>query len=481
MYDLTLITPTCDQPTGIKLAERWMAAQTFKGDIQWIVADDGEQAATLTMGQTHIRRDREPGTSGAKSLAGNLRAALAKAEGRYIAIIEHDDCYGPEWLSHVVAALEGGADVVGESLARYYHVGQRLWRTFSNGGKSASLCQTAFTKAMVPVMLKALDDCESRDHIGIDGAFWKLVQTGDCKAIVQPSTHVVGIKGLPGPKGLGVGHRPEGTAWKTDPDASKLREWLGDSAEAYEGFYAKPGPRIAIISQGPSSIEYPGREGYDVVIAVSGMATKYEADYWAFSDWQTYGKWLDQVKGTPKLAVRGSQVIRKAKHMQPVHRERFEAEPEVIDLDKLGLPKFPTNNTPWNRFSGPAALGLAWSLKPASIDCYGCDMQGTEDAHGGKGNRGEGRWKAERYIWTQMVERMKQDGIEVRHAAKVEGFKPAPIAAHPGPRLFKHRMPNGGWSSQTFTCRDEQTFRQLLKSWRGEKWAGEVEIQEVRK
>lgn len=481
MYDLTIITPTADQPTGIKLAERWMAAQTFKGSVQWIVADDGETPATLTMDQTHIVREREAGTSGARSLAMNLRAALDKAEGRNIAIWEHDDYYGPGWLEYVVTTLDGGADAVGETLARYYHVGKRVWRTFANAGNSAALCQTAFNRSMIPIMQKAIGDCIARDHYGIDGAFWKLVHAGDYKAIVEATTHVVGIKGLPGPKGLGVGHRPEGTAWKADPDALKLREWLGDSAEAYEGFYAKPGPRIAIVSQGPSSAKYPGREGYDAVIAVSGMATKHEADYWAFSDWQTYGKWLDQVKGTPKIAVRGSQVIGKKKHMQPVHRERFEAEPEVIDLDKLGLPKFPTNNTPWNRFSGPAALGLAWSLKPASIDCYGCDMAGTDDAHGGKGNRGEGRWKAERYIWSQMVERMKQDGIEVRHAADADGFNPAPSAPSPGPRLFQHRMPNGGWCSQTFSCRDEAGFRQLLRSWRGDKWAGEVEIQEVRK
>lgn len=478
MHDLTIITPTADQPTGIKLAERWMAAQTFKGDVQWIVADDGEQPAELTMGQLHIRREREPGISGARSLAGNLRVALDEAKGLHIVVWENDDYYGPGWLEHVARSLDDGAEAVGESQLRYYNLAKRVWRTMKNANRTGALCQTAFKRDLIPVMRDAIDDCHRRDHYGIDRAFWERVNAGGFTTKLADTGHVTGIKGLPGRKGLGIGHRPTGPKWTADPDGSKLREWIGGDASAYIDAPAPaPGPRIAIVSQGPSSAKYPGREAYDAVIAVSGMATKHEADFWAFSDWQTYGKWIDQVKGSPKLAVRGSQVIHKKKHMQPVHRDRFEAEPDVIDLDKLGLPKFPTNNTPWNRFSGPAALGLAWSLKPASIDCYGCDMTGTGDAHGGNGNRGEGRWKTERYIWSQMVERMKQDGIEVRQVGRVTPM----VAAHPGPRLFRHRMPSGGWSSQTFSCLDEPTFRQLLKSWRGEKWAQSIEVMEVRK
>lgn len=45
---VTVITPTADQPTGIALLERYMARQTVKPDA-WIVADDGNTPASLTM------------------------------------------------------------------------------------------------------------------------------------------------------------------------------------------------------------------------------------------------------------------------------------------------------------------------------------------------------------------------------------------------------------------------------------------------
>ena len=87
---VTLLTPTCDQPTGMALCELYMARQTFHdwAPLQWIVVDDGVVPATLTLGQHYVRRERGADT-GAQSLAKNLLAALPLVEGEYLILIEH--------------------------------------------------------------------------------------------------------------------------------------------------------------------------------------------------------------------------------------------------------------------------------------------------------------------------------------------------------------------------------------------------------
>src|SRR3990167_6985387 len=98
MTPLTLITPTADQPIGIVLCERYMRAQTWQ-DFRWIVVDDGEVPATLTMGQEHIRRPREPDCRDVESFCRNLLTAIPLVRTPYVAIIEHDDWYHPDHLA----------------------------------------------------------------------------------------------------------------------------------------------------------------------------------------------------------------------------------------------------------------------------------------------------------------------------------------------------------------------------------------------
>jgi hypothetical protein len=50
MADLTLITCTADRPEAFQLCERWMARQTYRGSIQWIVADGDRRAKRTHFG-----------------------------------------------------------------------------------------------------------------------------------------------------------------------------------------------------------------------------------------------------------------------------------------------------------------------------------------------------------------------------------------------------------------------------------------------
>lgn len=225
---VTLITPTCDQPVGLALCEQFMARQTWPvAQAQWIVVDDGETPARLTMGQTHVRRARPHDCPGYQSLAHNLQAALPLAQGDIIVVIEHDDYYAPEHLETVLSALMAPhALIAGDTVQRYYHVGRRCWRQLQNQG--AALCQTAFRRELLPAFDATIRECLGRRSFGIDAAFWRRVPP-DRWAVTGHT--VVGIKGLPGRPGLGMGHRPDGR-WTADPALVQLRAWIGCEADA---------------------------------------------------------------------------------------------------------------------------------------------------------------------------------------------------------------------------------------------------------
>lgn len=230
---LTLITPTCDQPTGIALCEQFVQRQTIYGrvPIQWIVVDDGIVPAKLTMCQIHVHREREPDCQPAQSFCRNLLAAIPFVSGDTIAFVEHDDHYKPAHLETICAQLNGSSLLAGDDQQRYYHVGHRCWRLFQNRG--ASLCQTAMRRALLPRFGDAVRECLAASRIHVDFTLWS--RTPDRERSLARTDTVLGIKGLPGRPGLGVGHRP-GPQWNRDPELTQLREWIGEDAELYSQF-----------------------------------------------------------------------------------------------------------------------------------------------------------------------------------------------------------------------------------------------------
>lgn len=223
---VTVITPTADQPMGIALLERYMSRQTVQPDA-WIVADDGDVPATLTAGQTHVVRKRA--AEGGASLAGNVLATLDRVQGGVVIVMEHDDWYRADHIETCLRELRGFA-ATGSVWQRYYNVSQRCWKVMRNIG--SALCNTAFTADKLPAMRAACEQARSRNQIGVDRLFWESLPSAE-KNITETET-VVGIKGLPGRKGLGMGHKPDLLArgWTRD-DGRKLREWIGADAAAY--------------------------------------------------------------------------------------------------------------------------------------------------------------------------------------------------------------------------------------------------------
>lgn len=225
---ITLITPTCGRPDGLRLAERWMARQTRKWD-EWIVADgapDQALVATPTLGQRHLWSPQEPGY---RNFLGNVSNGVDAARGDLIIFIEDDDFYSPVHLETLAAQLSQ-PDVLaaGDDLQRYYNLPLRLYRTFENVG--ASLCQTGIRRWAVETLHETITECREKQSYGLDTRFWKKVPKAAWS--LDRTGTVVGVKGLPGQVGLGIGHRPSG-AWTPDMDLSTLKSWVGDDVSAY--------------------------------------------------------------------------------------------------------------------------------------------------------------------------------------------------------------------------------------------------------
>ena len=225
---IAAITPTADQPTGIALLEEYMRRQTIHPDV-WVVADDGEQHASLTMGQVHVVRERQH--EGGRSLAANMLAALKYADADVIVVFEHDDWYRPD---HIEVSLRGlqAAKATGSAWQRYYNLPSKSWVVMRNVG--SALCNTAFRSELVPQMRHAAERALEAGSYAVDRLFWdSLPRAVQC--ITEEET-VVGIKGLPGRAGLGLGHRPNALRpWEHDASGVKLREWVGaEDAGVYE-------------------------------------------------------------------------------------------------------------------------------------------------------------------------------------------------------------------------------------------------------
>lgn len=228
---ISVITPTCDRPVAFRLCEDWMRRQTRPPD-QWVVADGGSRPVACSLGQDHLIESRPPGPA---NFAANLLNGVGAATGELIVFVEDDDWYAPTHIESLERLAEAGRKIIGaEPIQNYYNVKLRCWKRMQNRG--ASLCQTAFRRELIPVFRSAVSACLDKKTFGVDGALWSTMPRS-LWSFTNERT-VVGTKGLPGLKGLGVGHRPDHT-WTSDPKLEMLRNWIGADADRYREFVGR--------------------------------------------------------------------------------------------------------------------------------------------------------------------------------------------------------------------------------------------------
>jgi hypothetical protein len=233
---ITALTCTADRPEAFALLERYMTRQTVKPN-PWIVLDDGNVPVKPTLGQRHVYC---PECRGGTSMINKLKIAFAPGfiTTDIVVIIEDDDWVAPTWIETCVKNLtDGKCDLFGEGRAVYYNVRDRWW--FEHGNMNhASLCSTAFTKRLYPLVHQLCND----PNPFIDDRLWKKAPTNR-KRVLDPGAgsnkrQVVGIKAMPGKVGYGGGHAKKDPNAKQDPNGAQLIKLIGTDCSLYEEFWS---------------------------------------------------------------------------------------------------------------------------------------------------------------------------------------------------------------------------------------------------
>lgn len=202
-----------------------MEAQTIRSPVHWVIVDDGALQQPISLKRAwsiDIVRPSPRWQPGENTQVRNLRAGFGAIgpEARVV-IIEDDDFYDPDYLTQVDGWLNH-ADLVGESHAKYYNVATRRW-ALCNNDKHASLCSTAVKGSGLIALRGVL--AGASDFVDVD--LWSMM-----RGTLYRTDYVVGIKGLPGRRGIGIGHMDD--FGKHDPTGAVLRGWVGEQfAETY--------------------------------------------------------------------------------------------------------------------------------------------------------------------------------------------------------------------------------------------------------
>ena len=232
---ITLITPTGDRYLAFKLCEMWMSRQTIHETsipFQWIVIDDGITRDTgCTLGQDYVKRQRLVGEP-PHTLHLNLLVALPLIKYNHIMIIEDDDYYVANYVEKMNSWLDHN-HAVGQGESIYYNIRDRNIRRLHNQ-KHVSLCQTGFTSVNIARLEQVCNIIKNEFANGnnlsmVDILFWrnavgkKYIETGTKKLCI-------GIKGLPGRKGIGNGHN---NFESNDNNFAALIEIMGEDSKVY--------------------------------------------------------------------------------------------------------------------------------------------------------------------------------------------------------------------------------------------------------
>ncbi len=240
MSELTIITCTGDRPIAFCRCELYLARQTSR-DFHWIVVDDGLTETVCSQGQEYVRLP--PAASPKESFRANYIAALSRVQTPYFLVAEDDDWYSRWYVEFMHDLLRFGESLlVGESRAKYYNVRHRAWKVHRNT-RHASLSQTGFRTLLTrDVMLAYLQSDPNPQQL--DGAIWKRCGLLRSQMQLLPvSSHCVALKGTPGRSGLGIDHTLNELRrhdYTFDPNAERLKLWLGGDARHYEECYAAP-------------------------------------------------------------------------------------------------------------------------------------------------------------------------------------------------------------------------------------------------
>jgi len=203
MEDLTLLTTTGARPEAWAICEMLMHRQTFRGSVRWIIVDDGKDAQPITFSKDdwtlEIVRPIPFWKPGENTQARNILEGLKRVKKEsWLVVIEDDDWYHSDYLQTMHKYLSS-FDIVGEAPAAYFNVSTGKGKILDNR-EHAGLCSTAMKGTAIDCLRRSAKS----NFKFIDIYLWKWFK-GSKKLF--KSCLVIGIKGIPGRRGIGAGHR----------------------------------------------------------------------------------------------------------------------------------------------------------------------------------------------------------------------------------------------------------------------------------
>jgi len=290
---ITVITLTGDRPECFDLLQKWMNNQTAQPN-QWIVVDDGKEPIRLCKEFEYIRREPTP-QDFTHTLCQNLPLALNKVRNDKIIIMEDDDWYSSIYIEYMDNLLKD-MDLVGFGNLMFYYpfIGSYM---IKDAAKRPAFAQTAFRKTIIPVLLEICAGASKEyDLCGkglVDAALWnsplnvfkkekkvrltsslkiasgriissgavfsnpipngilRRAQRGQGAEIIYEKVSTVtrkstvrcdefiaiGMKGMPGRKGLTSHHNKDNKKYKKDEGYKLLKSIIKKDVEFYLEFF----------------------------------------------------------------------------------------------------------------------------------------------------------------------------------------------------------------------------------------------------
>lgn len=226
---VTLLTCTGGRPEAFALCQKYMARQSYKGEIQWIVVTDFPnepiQPSAFVEARKNIKMEvyfgQRPWEQGINTQRYNMEEGIKHVKGDLLFTIEDDDWYRADYLDSMVYLL-GRYDIVGEANSHYYNIKERKFKEWRNY-QHTSLNETGLRTTK----LKLLDRAVNSGDLFFDMALWRIIMgENHSHLIFDWIGYVVGMKGLPGKGGIGGGHFPD-ASFQDDKFFEKLKSMIG--------------------------------------------------------------------------------------------------------------------------------------------------------------------------------------------------------------------------------------------------------------
>lgn len=303
---ITIITPTCDRPEAFALCQFWMSRQTYSGELQWIVVDDGTKPACTTMGQEYIRR--EPGKIGHHSLKENLLEALPHVRGDIVLIIEDDDYYAPNYIETMVSQVSKRS-IAGEVGSKYYYLKDRGF-VYNNEHNHASLCRTAFCSSLIPQVKSIIESMSTSSWLVDWELWWKL----DCDKNLLPSNETgksicVGIKNLPGKPGPTHTHNTQRGRFNLDSSFNRFKDWLGEDWIFYKKYLGMNNDDVMFYTAVFDNYDRLAPTTYDNMFVITNTRNDIPSGWNIITKKKTRRNDNRYFKFHPELFFRGSPTI----------------------------------------------------------------------------------------------------------------------------------------------------------------------------